>query len=473
MSIIGCGLAVAACGARNELPSLESAEGSGGASAGLATTSGTSGAGGGEPTSSGFASATSSTTSSSTSSTTTTGNTTGAGGSDPDLRCDTLEADAAITHPPTGTDAQHEHEPGLVRVDAERVILFAGVVDSLAAAETLVGTTFDAWGAWPSALGEANPIAWALRGGSIEASNGDGTASLLLPLYSLGQEGATTAFLAPRIEPDAAYTDPPGSFLFEIAGSGRPAYLRRTNAGFEAGWVSDFGGMSYLGQLRADPGGNPLVGIAYDSGCATTRVRADALQVGDQVLRAFSSGRDFGECLNDDDIPGPGVRLQTAVVGPDDFIVQVEERVFEEPLAFVALLPRGTEGAWLMYRTDGSISFVPPPLFAVPLDANGRGVGEPIALSDSSLSGMPVAVAPFGAGFAAAWIEMGESAAVAVRVFDVDGQPLGGGGFDAAPILGGDRLSLLASDAADALLVGWTHAGDRAYVTRLRCVNGL
>lgn len=459
LSFVACGLALAACGARDELLRSEGEHGSGGASAGPATV-----AGGSEPASSASSAVTSSTT--------TTNATTGAGGEAPALRCDTLEVDPAISHPPTGTDAQHEHEPGLVRVDAERVMLFAGVVDTLAAAEALVGTTFHAWGAWPTALGEPHPIAQALRDGSVEASNGDGTASVLLPLYSLGQEGATTAFLAPRVEPSTAYTDPPGSYLFEVAGSGRPAYLRRTSDGFAAGWVSDFGGTSYLGQLRADADGNPTGGAAYDSGCATSRVRADALQVGGDVLRAFSSGRDFGTCLDDDGIPGPGVRLQTAVVGPDDFIVQGEERVLEEPLAFVALLPRGTEGAWLVYRTDGSISFAPPPLLAVPLDAGGRSVGEPIALFESSLSGAPVAVAPFGAGFAAAWIEVGESAAVSVRVFDVDGQLLGGGGFDGAPIDGGDRLSLLASDAADALLVGWTQSGDRAYVTRLRCASG-
>lgn len=435
-----CALALVACGARSELSSFDVADDTGGA-----------------------APSSSSATSSSV--------TTGVGGSEPTLRCDTLVADASISPPPTGTDAQFEHEPGLVRIDAERVILFAGVIDQLATAETLVGTTFEAWGAWPSELGASNDIAWALRDGSIEAANGDGTASLLLPLYSFGPEGATTAFLAPRIEPSTDYTDPPGAFLFEIAGAGRPAYLRRTSNGSSVGWVSDFGGASFLGQLRTDADGIVLGGVDYESGCATTRVRADALEVGGQVLRAFSSGREYGTCLNDDGVPGPGVRLQTDVVGPDDFVVQGDELVLEEPIAFVALLPRGSDGAWLVLRTDGSISFAPPPLVAVPLDAGGRVVGERISLFESSFSAPPVTVAPFGSGIAAAWIEMGETSSVAVRIFDAQGQPLAGGGFNAEAIDSGDRMSLLASDEADALLVGWTHFGDRAHVTRLRCAD--
>lgn len=434
---LACSLTLIACGARSELLPTDGSGGAGAGSTSSATTSSTTGVGGGVPV----------------------------------PRCDALVADASISPPPTGTDAQSEHEPGLVRIDAGRVMLFAGVVDSLAAAETLVATTFEPWGAWPEELGASDPIAWALRDGSIEASNGDGTASLLLPLYSLGREGATTAFLAPRIEPSTAYTDPPGEFLFEIAGAGRPAYLRRTSAGYSIGWVSAFGGFSYLGQLRTDAAGNPA-GVDYESGCASTRVRADALQIGDQVLRAYSSGRDFGTCSNDDGIPGPGLRLQTDIVGPDDFVVQGDERILEEPIAFVALLPRGADGAWLVYRTDGSTSFAPPPLVAVPLDSGGRIVGEQVALFESSFSAPPVAVAPFGAGFAAAWIEMGETSSVAVRIFGADGQPLAAGGFNAEPIDSGDRLSLLASDDADALLVGWTHFGDRVHVTRLRCVDG-
>lgn len=433
---VACAVPLAACGARSELSSLD-------------------GSGGAAPSSS---------------STTTTATTTGAGGGEP-IRCDTLVADASISPPPTGTDAQLEHEPGLVRVDAERVILFAGVIDQLAAAETLRGTTFEAWGAWPSELGASNSIAWALRDGSIQASGGDGTASLLLPLYSLGPEGATTAFLAPRIEPSTDYVDPPGAFLFEIAGAGRPSYLRRTSDGFAAGWVSDFGGASYLGQLRTDDNGSVVGGVDYESGCATTRVRADAIEVGGQLLRAHSSGRAYRTCPNDDGVPGPGLRLQTDVVGRDDFVVPGDELVLEEPIAFVALLPRGSDGAWLVFRTDGSTSFAPPPLVAVPLDAGGRVAGERIQLFESSFSAQPVAVAPFGSGFAAAWIEMGETSSVAVRIFDALGQPLAGGGFDAEAIDSGDRMSLLASDEADALLVGWTHFGDRAHVTRLRCVN--
>jgi hypothetical protein len=438
---LACSLTLVGCGARSDLFVLDGADGSGGTGPGSSSSA-------------------------------TTSATTGTGGGDPVLRCDALVADASISPPPTGTDTQSEHEPGLVRIDAERAILFAGVVDSLAAAERLSGTTFEPWGAWPDQLGASDPIAWALRDGSLEAGNGDGTASLLLPLYSLGRQGATTAFLAPRIEPSTAYTDPPGEFLFEIAGAGRPAYLRRSSAGYSVGWVSDFGGFSYLGQLRTDADGNAVGGVDYESGCATTRVRADALQIGDQVLRAYSSGREYGTCLNDDGVPGPGVRLQTDVVGPDDFVVQGDERTLEEPIAFVALLPRGSDGAWLVFRTDGSTSFAPPPLVAVPLDSGGRIVGERIEVGGSSNSAPPVAVAPFGAGFAAAWIEMGETSAVAVRIFDADGEPLAGGGFNAEAIDSGDRLSLLASDDAYALLVGWTHFGDRVHVTRLRCVDG-
>jgi hypothetical protein len=230
--------------------------------------------------------------------------------------------------------------------------------------------------------------------------------------------------------------------------------------------------VSFLGQLRTDADGNPAGGIDYASGCATTRVRADALELGDSVLRAYSSGREHGTCLNDDGVPGPGVRLQMDVVGPDDFVVPGDERILEEPIAFVALLPRGSDDAWLVFRTDGSTSFAPPPLVAVPVDSGGRIVGEAIQLGGSSFSAPPVAVAPFGAGFAAAWIEMGETSAVAVRIFDANGQALAGGGFDAEAIDSGDRLSLLASDEADALLVGWTHFGNRVHVTRMRCVDG-
>jgi hypothetical protein len=403
----------------------------------------------------------------------------GAGGSGagPTFACDALFVDGEPRFDVTALGPGiRETEAALVPVDPARLMLFHTQVDEVAEGRSVRAVTFDAWGAWPDDFGEALPITIALRDGFRATPGANADTALLLPLFSLGPPGATTAALAPSVLPATSYSDVPYTFLFDLSNSpGGPASFVRspTTGRFFVGWRAELEA-TFLGHVVTDAAGEPIAAW-FDSGCAQGDPRAASLPSSDGFIVAISSGRPAGTCLNDDGIPGPAVRLQTgALQGDGGAIEWPYERVESEPIAALELVAR-PGGAWLVHQTDGSTAFVPPPIFATPLDETGGPVGAPLVVVEENRATGTVAVAPFGSGFALAWVEslLPTSPFIAVRIFDADGTLRAEGSFDtASAFLAPGRISLVTSPNTDALVVAWETFEPEPRVTaaRFACV---
>jgi hypothetical protein len=374
-----------------------------------------------------------------------------------------------------------EIEAALVGVDAARVMLFHTRVDDLSEVRTVRAATFDAWGAWPDDLGEGLPIMSPLRDGFLATSGANADAALFLPLFSPGPQGATASILAPSVLPATSSTEVPFKFLFDLSNApGNPASFARSAATgrFSAGWSVESEGTSFVGHLLVDAAGDPLGGPWFESGCAIGDVHAATLPTSDGFVVATSSGRPRSTCLNDDGIPGPAVRLQTGALRADGAAIEWPyERVESEPIAALALAAR-PGGAWLVSQTDGSTSLVPPAVFATPLDDVGVPVGAPVVLVEDDRATGTIAVAPFGSGFALAWVEslLPTSPRIAVRLFDTDGSLRAEGSLDtASAFLAPGRISLVTSPNTDALVVAWQTFEPEPRVTaaRFACVSAL
>ncbi len=409
----------------------------------------------------------------------------GAGGA-LDIVCTALAQDGEPIVSATALTAnQHESEPALVAIDANRVMLFRTMVYDNAASTEVWAATFDAWQSWPKDQGPLFHEAAALRDGSMFAPGFGADAIGFFPLFSLGQPDATIPFLAPSLLPQTAHQDlPPGKMLFEISGSsGRPRAVVRGNTNIFLDYSLNLdpatGPLTYSSSTLVDPAGKIVAEANWQSGCTLGPGRGDALAVGGGFLSAFSSGRPWGICLNDDGVIGPGLRVQVERWPSEDSAEPTfgSETVLSEPVSYVRLLER-SGGAWLLTQTDGSTSFTYPGVLATPLDQNGAVAGKSLTVVPDGRTPGPIATARLANGIAAVWAEpFGPAGSnLFVRFTSEDGATeLETSLFTADASLGPDRLAMVASPHADALLIAWhgTNGQDRLFATRVACVTPL
>ncbi|NUP13638.1 MAG: hypothetical protein HOW73_46985 [Polyangiaceae bacterium] len=311
----------------------------------------------------------------------------------------------------------------------------------------------------------------AVREGSI-ASNGlsDG-AMVLVPLFSLGTPGATLPVVAPSVMPGTDYMDARAQFLFRLSGATRPAAVASADSAMTV-WTTRVGEFTYSAFETFCENG-PCEGPTFDSGCASSDVRAGTIARDDGFLLAFSSGRDWGTCLLDDGIPGPPTRIQTERRGGPPGVAPGADIVMPEPIAELTMVQRRPEGGWVVVRTDGSTSFQPPPIVGIPVDDAGFAASQPVVLVPEGATVGPIAASAFGDGLAVAWVAASPDPVapdIGVRVFDRDGNLLAETSLStsAAFLSPNERLSLIESPSHDALLLGWSSAGAEPKVVAAR-----
>jgi hypothetical protein len=404
----------------------------------------------------------------------------GAAGAAPPLSCDGLFVDGEpLRDSALQGDTEREIDAGIVAVDDGRVMVFHTLVNDLAEGRAVRAATLDAWGPWPQSLGPPHFITGAVREGMLAAQGFAQDAALLLPLLSLGTPGAVIPGIATAVAPATPYMEVPYEYLFELPGL--PGYgasftTSRDGTAF-VGWGADADGTTFLGQLVTDASGTVIDGPWFESGCAQGRVRADVIAVEGGYLSAFSSGRGLVECFNDDGIPGPPTRLQVGWWRGGSGMAWQYEETLPEPITTVELVPRG-DGAWLLHQTDGSTSLTYPSVVATALGPDGVPTGPSFSAVEDGRTFGPVAAAPFGRGFALAWVEAIDPSAptVFVRVFDEDGTLRAEGAYDTSPaFLVPSRISLVSSPNEDALIVAWEAADEerRVVAARFACVQAL
>jgi hypothetical protein len=201
--------------------------------------------------------------------------------------------------------------------------------------------------------------------------------------------------------------------------------------------------------------------------CADDTPPGAAIALDGSFLGAVGTSQPFGACAGA--APSPATSVQLFRVREDgasplvDPLVQVP---LSGQLSWVALTPR-TGGAWLLTQdlnTDGVV--------IRPLDAKGTP-GAPICAVASQ--GTAVAAAPFGDGFALAWIEsttLNAPRHLAVGLFDASGAELGVQRLQLDAATGGLPTGLVTSPATSAVLVGWASGSAGVHVARFGCPGG-
>lgn len=403
------GLAIVACGARTP---LEDRDG-GGAGTGAAGTGGVGGQAGAIPV-------------------------------DP---CDAiLETGGPFTFVPSGADVT---DPRLAQLGPQTTLVFRDL------GQQRVGHAgFDALAAWPPALAPT--------------------------LVDVGQAFDLVVGGGP-LGPSAVHSQSPGADPFFLAGfdpgdggfalafgEATPLFVGSREDRWLAAFRVPADNQIYLYDVQ--PGFDASFDL--DWGCASTATWVSAVPDATGFLVALASGAPFGACNGGPS--GPAESLQIAHFGPylDDTLLS--ELPQPEPLAFVALAPRDAArgGAWLVTRTDGSISEVLPPALAVRLDDAGQPVGDPVEVVATGDGPTPIAVAALGDRLAVAHFStVSASHKLIVQIVLPDGSL--GRVLEREVATASDDLAIVATADPDVFVVAYRDVDPRALVlARYGCVTG-
>ena len=209
-------------------------------------------------------------------------------------------------------------------------------------------------------------------------------------------------------------------------------------------------------------------------GFAALVLLAAAAPIGDRFIVAYSTSRDFGNCLLDNGFDGPPDRLQWGVWNP-------AKKTFTEgtwagppcpgcgggvPMRWVAVTPR-SDGAWIVWQPDVGLGLA---VYAMRVSEDGKAKDAPIKLTMEAETLTTPAAAALGDGLAFAWRnDLGQVPHGFLRVVSPDAAFLG-----VAPLGSGflESLTVLGSPSRDAVLVGWSDGStttSRAKVARYAC----
>lgn len=370
-----------------------------------------------------------------------------------------------------------ERRPILVTEDggARAAVVFAlEPIESPGVPFPIGHTAFAPWGEWPSTIGQGH-FAASIGGRRFAATGGDGGFALLLPVGGGPNPGV---YFAPSVAPETDYSPIPDAFVVTTEPMSRPAFVARGASGHLAGSLHDAGGFLQLEINFITPEGS-VFGASLASGCATSPMVTGAVPSGDGFLVAFSSGRPFGTCFNDDGIPGPPTELQVAWMDGNGTIKPGAVLPGIEPI-FGAQIVARSDGAWLVWQHDGSTSEVSPPILAVRLDATGQLASDIFeVVPTGASSARPFAADRLGDKLVVAWVDAIDPSApsLIVQVFDEAGLLTGGASLSTAPgFFFDDQLAIMGSPAGNQVLLAYaSDPGDglrRIHVARLDCVIG-
>lgn len=370
-----------------------------------------------------------------------------------------------------------ERRPILVTEDggARAAVVFAlEPIESPGVPFPVGHTAFAPWGDWPSTIGQGHYAA-SIGGRRFAATGGDGGFALLLPVGGGPNPGV---YFAPSVAPETDYSPIPDAFVVTSETMSRPAFVARGASGHVAGSLHEAGGFLQLEINFITPEGD-LFGAPLASGCATTPMVAGAVPSGDGYLVAFSSGRPFGTCFNDDGIPGPPTELQVAWIDANGAIKPGAMLPGIEPI-FGAQIVARSDGAWLVWQQDGSTSEAPPPIVAVRLDAGGQLASDIFEVVPTGVSSArPFAADRLGDKLVVTWVDAIDPSApnLIVQVFDEAGLPAAVTSLSTAPgFFFDDQLAVMGSPAGNqALLAYASNVEDgprRIHVARFDCLIG-
>lgn len=172
------------------------------------------------------------------------------------------------------------------------------------------------------------------------------------------------------------------------------------------------------------------------------------------------------------------VRHDHAPGGPDMATTLNDVMSTDEPLVNLALAP-ASFGGWVVFQTDGSLSRVQPGLRAFPILTSGqrKTPDDVVVVTQDGLGVTEIAVASLGDALVVASIEAIDPGAptIALQLIMPDGVLGARAIIPTAMAWWTGRIRLLASPAADALLVAWEGGlGTPAIgLARVSCVEGL
>lgn len=362
--LAGCFL-VAACGAKSDLDSPDGSGGAPGGNGGGASVSGT-GASGPQ---------------------TATGTSSGTGGLE--VVCDALEIEGPALSPAPWAPGTLQFSPALVRTELDGsgvAFVYTQGANVPGAMLNVASVVFDAWGPWPSSLGQGTAVItasqYAVGGGQ------DGWFSVLAPdsfsptmtvwtqapaaMEATGQQWDDVPPSMPRfVTSDAQYA---------VAGLARPAGP----------------GLSYMSVVYVPWGFLPTPDTVV--ACATDAALAGAATVLDGgLLWAVSNGRPFGKCLTDDLTDGPPTRIQIVKAKEDPLDANVTfEQDDPSTYIFQIQLAPSSGGAWAAWER---IQFEPPlqrRIQLVQLDNAGLPVTGKIIELSTGVIGYPIALTSLG-----------------------------------------------------------------------------
>lgn len=372
----------------------------------------------------------------------------------------------SLSAQPPGSE---ERAPELVALAPAALGVVFARVPAMGPAEVW-DAVLEPWGEWPADLG-----------GAALASPAGGRAFAAAPSksagFALALRGPSDTRFAPSVEPLVDYPmGPPTQALFE----GLEAAPRALDAGPLGHHLSTIRALGpYYYSHRAVLGDDGAAIVGSESGCSLdVPPRFDAVGDDEGFLSAFTSGRAWNACLDDDGIIVAPTRVQVERVSPGGAATLTTELEGVDPVVVLALVPRASGGAWLVWQENGASAESPPPVFALPLDPSGLEAGPPTVVADVGLVLTASTAAAFRSGFAFAWIEPGGR--LVVRTFDGDGlleheaalEPSVGGG---QPTEG--PISLAASPDGQHLVVAFSSLaggpGPSVRAARFSCTAGL
>jgi hypothetical protein len=315
---------------------------------------------------------------------------------------------------------------------------------------------FEAFGAWPTSLGNISAIGDATNAG-IRIAPGVPTGMAALTGQSAGP-AASGAQFTPSFEPGTE----PDWMVLPGKTAHRATFLTRANdGGFFAGLSLEV--LPYL-FLELHHLGASTPWAIQPIACAESHVAADAIDADGSVIVATSSGRAFGSCSDDDGIPGPPTRLQVATYAADGTSLLLHDEDLGGPIDDVRVEDAGDSvwvaasiGADLRLRRinkTGGVAWL----------VDGLG-GENLGTAfDLATRGDELLVAYFALG-------AGSSFEVRVDAFARSGEHTSLGGFDAGDDVYALAIALGTSPENDAAVVAYsTLFSGQVVARRFDCV---
>jgi hypothetical protein len=408
----------------------------------------------------------------------TTAGTTGSGGSGggPSLFCSSLVAIEPRVELPARIGATAARDPLLQ-------LLFKGVVVALVRSEmsnakgklpgTIDAFRLEPWGAWPPVAPPAVRVSDSVADSTFVAGVeylGPGTFDVSFDQFSAIEANGCAFTALYGVLPEATLSGdavvgavttgqvPCGDLPLSVATADDGSFF------FAVDLILANSGPSSRTLIAQFIGSGPDGATLLEPACASTHFVADVLTdaAGFHLVHSTS-----GPCGTG----GAGVAnrlvLHRIEAGNDQSAV-VYEGV--DDLVFARLLPR-QGGNWLIYRESGASALVQPPGMALQLGADGAP-GASFAVTDAGTDRL--AAAPFGDGFAVAFVDSLDPSAktILVRVYSAQGTLRAQTSFSTGgALLNGDRLTLTPSPDATSLLVGWTGQGSNPamFLRRFDC----